>query len=205
MIDGERWRRSLAGGHAGSGGVDGPVGGYPRRAGFPRMGQPFCDFQTTRGSVWRRRPRRRRPRRARRCPAASGRTTLPLPTAHGAGHERGPAVHQPAPPVEQIASRVTPLDRPADHVRKGHLHHVPCRSGPLRCPRAETRPAWTRIRIHGPMRTATEQGQRQVAKPRIQRTVPGFIEVSVRTRRVRPRFHPRGTAAPKRAPVVVTG
>ena len=50
-----------------------------------------------------------------------------LPGRHGAGHERGPSVHQPAPLVEQIAARVAPLDRPADHVRKGHLRHVPRR------------------------------------------------------------------------------
>ena len=36
-----------------------------------------------------------------------------LPGRHGAGYERGPSVHQPAPLVEQIASRVTPLDSPA--------------------------------------------------------------------------------------------
>ena len=44
-----------------------------------------------------------------------------LPSRYGAGHERGPSVHQPAPLVEQIASRATPLDSPADHVGKGHL------------------------------------------------------------------------------------
>ena len=58
----------------------------------------------------------------------------------GAGHERGPSVHQTAPLVEQIASRVAPFDSPTDHVCKGHLRHVPCRPGPLRGPRAETRP-----------------------------------------------------------------
>ena len=35
---------------------------------------------------------------------------------------------------------------------------------------------------------------------RIQRTTPGFIVVSVNKRRVRPRLHPCGTAAPGRAP-----
>ena len=35
---------------------------------------------------------------------------------------------------------------------------------------------------------------------RIQKQIPVFIGVSVRTRRVRPRFHPRATAAPSRGP-----
>ena len=39
------------------------------------------------------------------------------------------------------------------------------------------------------------------AKTRIQRTTPVLIGVSVRTRRVRPRFHPRGTAAHGRRPL----
>ncbi len=42
-----------------------------------------------------------------------------LPGTHRAGQKRGPSVHQPAPLVEQIASRVTPLDSPAHHVGKG--------------------------------------------------------------------------------------
>ena len=44
---------------------------------------------------------------------------------HGARHERGPSVLQPAPLVEQIASRVIPLDSPAHHCGRQLHTHLP--------------------------------------------------------------------------------